>query len=403
MLRRSVPLALIAIVLSVAACDGDEADDPTPVDSAPASEAGGDGVQGASSRLARLSRVGSFDSPTYVASPPGDGRRLFVVEQRGRVVLLVDGKRRSRPFLDVRGDVSCCGERGLLSIAFAPDYADSGRLYLYFTGRNGDIRVQQVRRSRSSPDVADSGTRRDVIRIGHSRFPNHNGGQLQFGRDGMLYVGTGDGGGGGDTLGSGQRLDVLLAKLLRIDPRAGGGYDVPADNPFRGRSGARGEVWSYGLRNPYRFAFDRKTGDLTIGDVGQDKWDEVDFVAAGDGAGRGANFGWNRFEGRERFASGTAPGHVPPVLVSRLHSGGNCALIGGHVVRDRSLEGLYGRYLYGDNCNPTIYSVKLTASGASGRKATGLRVGGLSSFGQDGLGRIYMTSLGGAVYRLVPR
>jgi glucose/arabinose dehydrogenase len=389
--RVLIPLALACV--AIAACDDD----------------GGNGASGstgdqqtsaAASGGVKLSRIGMFAQPTYVTAPKGDRKRLFVVEQEGTIRVLVSRKVRSKPFLDISADVNCCGERGLFSMAFAPDYADSGRFYVYFTGGNGDILVQQFTRS-SNPDVADKGSRREVIRIGHSQFPNHNGGQLQTGPDGMLYLGTGDGGGGGDPFRNGQSLSTLLAKLLRIDPRPGGGYSVPTDNPFRGQGGARGEIWSYGLRNPYRFSFDRKTGALTIGDVGQNSWDEVDFPR---NSGRGANFGWSVFEANDRFRPGSAPGHVKPVIRSQLGtSDGNCALIGGYVVRDSSLKALNGRYVWGDNCNPAIYSAKLTTGGASAKRSTGLRVRSLSSFGEDGLGRVYATSLGGSVYRLVPK
>ncbi|MDQ3934554.1 MAG: PQQ-dependent sugar dehydrogenase [Actinomycetota bacterium] len=392
------PLAVIAIAAALAACNGDESEEPARVDATPMAETTGDDPVRPAQSGVRLSRIGSFDQPTYVTAPPGDESRLFVTEQPGRIRVLVDGRKRSRPFLDIREDVGCCGERGLLSMAFAPDYADSGRFYVYFTARDGDIRVQQFRRSAGNADVADRGSRRNVIRIEHSRYGNHNGGQLQFGPDGMLYLGTGDGGGGGDPLRSGQSLRTLLGKLLRIDPREGGGYDVPGDNPFRGRSGARGEIWAYGLRNPYRFSFDRKGGALALGDVGQNAWDEIDWSR---NRGRGANFGWSVYEANSRFRSGTARGHVRPVLAKRL--GTNCATIGGYVVRDPRLTGLAGRYLHGDNCNPVIYSVRLSSRGASGNRSTGLRLSGLSSFGEDAAGRVYATSLNGGVYRLVQR
>ena len=362
----------------------------------PAAETTGDEPVRPAATKPRLSRIGNFDQPTFVTAPPGDKSRVFVTEQPGRIRVLVNRKLRSRPFLDIRKDVNCCGERGLLSMAFAPDYATSGRFYVYFTRGDGDIVVRQY--TRSSAETASASSGREVIRIEHSRFPNHNGGQLQFGPDGMLYLGTGDGGGAGDTLRSGQNLGTLLGKLLRIDPRPGGGYDVPSDNPFRDRSGARGEVWAYGLRNPYRFSFDRKGGALSIGDVGQNEFDEIDYAATG---GRGANFGWSVFEANARFRDGSAPGHVKPVLPKRLGSNGNCATIGGYVVRDAALTGLTGRYLHADNCNPAIYSVRLSSKGASGNRATGLRLSGLSSFGEDGLGRVYATSLNGGVYRFV--
>jgi glucose/arabinose dehydrogenase len=399
-------LAVLAITAALAACNGDESDDPARVDGTAIAETmeeepqRGSQVEAAQSRGVRLARIGTFDQPTYVTAPPGDKSRVFVTEQPGRIRVLVNRKLRSRAFLDIRRDVNCCGERGLLSMVMDNDYADTGLFYVYFTRGDGDIVVRQYRRSSSNPDVADSGSGREVIRIEHSRYPNHNGGQLQVGRDGMLYLGTGDGGGGGDPLGSGQSLRTLLGKLLRIDPRPGGGYDIPADNPFRDRSGARGEIWAYGLRNPYRFSFDRKGGALTIGDVGQNEFDEIDRPS---GTGRGANFGWNVFEANSRFRDGSAPGHVKPVLVKRLGSGGNCATIGGYVVRDSSLAGLAGRYLHSDNCNPVIYSVRVSSKGASGNRSTGLRLSGVSSFGEDALGRVYVTSLRGGVYRIAPR
>jgi glucose/arabinose dehydrogenase len=219
-------------------------------------------------------------------------------------------------------------------------------------------------------------------------------------------VGTGDGGGGGDQhgrRGNGQDLGSLLGKLLRIDPRASGGrpYTVPSDNPFAGRRGARGEIYSYGLRNPWRFSFDRRTGDLTIGDVGQNAFEEISFVRRG--RGRGANFGWRPYEGRSRYAAGEpAPGHVPPVIV-RSHDDGNCSITGGVVVRDRGLPGLRGRYVFGDFCRGRIESARLSAGRARGVRETSLRVSGLSSFGEDAQGRVYAISLEGPVYRLVPR
>jgi glucose/arabinose dehydrogenase len=393
-------LALLAVVAAIAGCNGDESEPPARVEGTLAAETVEEEPVRPAATKPRLSRVGDFDQPTFVTAPPGDRSRVFVTEQPGRIRVLVNRKLRSRAFLDIRDDVNCCGERGLLSMAFAPDYAKSGRFYVYFTRGDGDIVVRQYTRSAGNADVASGGSGREVIRIEHSRFPNHNGGQLQTGPDGMLYLATGDGGGGGDTLRSGQDLGTLLGKLLRIDPRPGGGYDVPSDNPFRGRSGARGEIWAYGLRNPYRFSFDRKGGALAIGDVGQNQFDEIDYAAK---RGRGANYGWSVFEANARFRDGSAPGHVKPALVKRLGENGNCATIGGYVVRDSSLPALSGRYLHADNCNPTIYSVRLSSKGASGNRSTGLRLSGLSSFGEDALGRVYVTSLRGGVYRLVAR
>lgn len=357
----------------------------------------------AQSRGVRLKRIGRFRSPVFVTSPPGDRRRLFVVEQAGRVRVMVGGRLRGAAFLDIRSQVTAGGEQGLLSLAFAPDYASSGRFYVYFTDRSGDQRVVEYKRA--SGTRADAGSARLVLRMADNEG-NHNGGQLQFGPDRRLYIGTGDGGGGGDehgARGNAQNLGSLLGKLLRIDPVASGGrpYTVPSDNPFVGRNGARGEVYSYGLRNPWRFSFDRDTGDLSIGDVGQDEIEEIDFVRRGKG--RGANFGWRPFEGRSRYAPGeSAPGHVPPVI-TRSHGRGWCSITGGVVVRDPGLPGLRGRYVFGDFCESRILSARLSTGRARSVRATPLRVESLSSFGEDARGRVYAVSLSGPVYRLVPR
>jgi glucose/arabinose dehydrogenase len=244
----------------------------------------------------RLSRIGTFSAPTYVTSPPGDARRLFVVEQGGTIWELRDRRLVRRPFLDLRSDVQAGGERGLLSMAFAPDYARSRRFYVYFTGQDGDVHVQEFRTLAGHPDRADRGSRRELLRLEHSEFPNHNGGQLQFGPDGLLYAGFGDGGGAGDPHGNGQNLGTLYGKIIRIDPARSGGrpYAIPVGNPFRRRGGARPEIYDYGLRNPWRFSFDRATGDMVIADVGQDRIEEVDFAKRSAAAGR--NYGWSAFE-----------------------------------------------------------------------------------------------------------
>jgi glucose/arabinose dehydrogenase len=351
----------------------------------------------------RLRRVGSFDAPVYLTSPPGDRARQFVVEQGGRVRIIRDGRTLGDPFLDISDQVTAGGEQGLLSIAFAPDYRTSGLFYVYFTDEDGDQRIVEYRRR--DADHADPGSARLVLRMPDDES-NHNGGLLLYGPDDLLYVGTGDGGGGGDQHGSrgnAQDLGSLLGKILRIDPRAAGGrpYSVPQDNPFVGRSGARGEVYAYGLRNPWRFSFDRRTGALTIGDVGQGEWEEIDYVARG--RGRGANFGWRPFEGRAQYTPGeSAPGHVQPVIV-RSHGDGNCSITGGVVVRDRNVPALRGRYVFGDFCRGRVESAKLAGGRARGVRNTSLRVSNLSSFGEDAQGRVYVLSLGGPVFRIVPR
>jgi glucose/arabinose dehydrogenase len=348
-----------------------------------------------------LQRIGAFTQPVYLAAAPGVPDRLFVVERTGRIIVLVHGRRRSQPFLDITGKVNASGgEQGLLSVAFAPDYRTSGRFYVYYTDSSNNIRIVQYRRAGSDPDLADASSARAVLTIDHHAETNHNGGQLQFGPEGDLYIGVGDGGSEGDPHNYGQNTSSLLGKLLRIAPLPGGGYAIPAGNPFAKQAGRRPEIWAYGLRNPWRFSFDRVTGDLLIGDVGQNTEEEIDFARRGQGAG--ANYGWSIFEGDRREKQGSAPGAIKPVLVAP-HSAGYCAIIGGYVVRDPALHGLYGRYLFGDNCKAQINSVLLSAGHARQNRASGLSVNSLSAFGQDDAGHIYAVSLGGPVYRLVRR
>jgi glucose/arabinose dehydrogenase len=383
--------ALIAIIAAaiVAACGSETSS--------------GAATVGDPARAARigLQRIGVFSQPVYVAAAPGDSGRLFVIERAGRIVVLVRGRRQARPFLDISGQVnSGGGEQGLLSIAFAPDYKTSGRFYVDYTDDSNDIQIVEYRRARGNPNRADAASARTVLSIYHHTETNHNGGQLQFGPDGDLYVGVGDGGSEGDPRNYGQNTAVLLGKLLRIAPRADGGYTIPAGNPFRNAAARRPEIWAYGLRNPWRFSFDRRTGDLIIGDVGQNTQEEIDFARRGQGAR--ANYGWSVFEGQNRYKPGTAPGAIKPVLVAR-HNDGYCAIIGGYVVRDPALRSLRGRYLFGDNCKPQINSVLLSSGHARDNRATGLSVNSLSAFGQDNAGHIYAVSLAGPVYRLVQR
>jgi glucose/arabinose dehydrogenase len=403
--RFTVGVITLAVVAS---CGGDGAagrptPGPTPTAAGTASSKSESPAGGAARRGVRLRKVGDFDAPVYVTSPPGDRSRQFVVEQGGRVMVIRGGRKLGTPFLDIRDQVTSGGEQGLLSIAFAPSYADSGLFYAYYTDNAGDQRIVEFQRR--DADHADAGSERLVLRMADSES-NHNGGLLLFGPDKLLYAGTGDGGGGGDQhgrRGNAQDLGSLLGKILRIDPRAGGGrpYRVPRGNPFVGRSGARGEIYAYGLRNPWRFSFDRKTGDLAIGDVGQNAWEEIDFKRRGKA--RGANFGWRPFEGRARYTSGeSAPGHVRPVIV-RSHSADNCSITGGVVVRDPRLGRLRGRYLFGDYCKGRIESTRLSPGRARGTRRTSMQVASLSSFGEDAQGRVYVTSLNGPVYRIVPR
>lgn len=353
----------------------------------------------------RLQSVGRFNQPLHVDAPPGDRSRVFVVEQGGTIRIIKGGRRLSQPFLDVSGRITSGGEQGLLGLAFAPDYAESRRFYVHYSAEgDGGTRIVEYRASASNPDIADTGSARLVLEQSQPES-NHNGGPLRFGPDKLLYIGLGDGGGGGDQHGSrgnGQSLSTKLGKILRIDPRQSGSrpYSIPASNPFRTRSGAAPEIYAYGLRNPWRMAFDPVTGALAIADVGQSEIEEINYAARG--RARGANYGWRPFEGRQRFAPGeSAPRHVPPVLQKR-HSDGWCSITGGVFLRDRALgSGLQGRYVYGDFCLGQLRVVQLRSGRATNDRSLGVRrVENLSGFGTDGQGRAYATSLSGPVYRI---
>ena len=392
------------LVLGIAACASQSAagNEERPA----AGEAGWEATSTAAARV-RLLRLGTFAQPTYLTSPPGDRDRRFVTERAGRVRVVLGRRKLRTPFLNITGAVSTEGEGGLLSMAFSPDYARSRLLYVYYVDRSGALRVDRYRRSASNPNRAERGSRRSVITQAHTRG-NHKGGQLQFGADGMLYMGFGDGGGGDDPDDNAQDLGTRLGKLLRIAPKPQGGYRVPRDNPFVARAGARPEIFAYGLRNPYRFSFDRRTGDLALADVGQNAVEEVDFLKASRRARRprgGVNFGWDGFEGRGRNPNGSSPssaGHVPPVL-QRTHGQGFCSITGGYVIRDRSLGSLYGAYVYGDLCDSKLRVARLRPGGARGDRVLGPRVSSLVSFGEDAAGRVYAVSLDGGVFRLARR
>jgi glucose/arabinose dehydrogenase len=371
-MRLVLPL-ITCIVLGAIGCGGsDDASGRVETEAPPIPLGGDTGTASSpaqtSAATVRLRRIGSFDSPTYLTAPPGDKRRLFVVEQAGTIHEVRDGRKLSKPFLDIHSQVQAGGERGLLSMAFAPDYAKSKLYYVYYTGLDGDIHIVEYP------------TRRELLRIEHSTYPNHNGGQLLFGPDGRLYAGTGDGGGGGDPFRNAQNPNRLLGKILR--------FDAARRTP---------QVFAIGLRNPWRFSFDRATNDVTIADVGQNKYEEVDFVKAGTLQGK--NFGWSAYEGFHTYYGGSVANYVKPVIETS-HSQGNCSITGGYIVRDRSVKALYGRYVYGDYCNPQLRWAKLRAGRATARGTLGLRVAALTSFGEDARGRVYALSQNGPVYRL---
>jgi glucose/arabinose dehydrogenase len=333
----------------------------------------------------KLKRIGRFHQPTYVTSAPGIAG-VFVVERGGRIRLIQGRKRRT--FTNIPG-ISTGGERGLLSVAFAPDYASSRLLYVYFTDGSGDIEIAELHADADGLH-ANPGTLRAIVIVPHPNHSNHNGGQLQFGPDGMLYAGTGDGGGAGDQPDNAQNPNSRLGKLLRIDPSSGAVA-----------------IYSIGLRNPYRFSFDLVSDPaqprIAIGDVGQDQFEEIDYLPLASASG--ANFGWNDFEGFAPFSGAhppTAVGTVKPIKTYGI-SGAACAIIGGYVVRDARLRPLFHRYVYGDFCTGKVRSLVPGLGGARKDRATGVRVRDLSSFGESADGTLYATSLDGPVYRFVRR
>ncbi len=391
----------VACLAAFSGCNG--GDDERTVATEPATDSRtqpGTPAETSARRPVRLLLLGRFDQPTYIAAPRGD-RRRFVVEREGRIRVVRRGHVLRRPFLDISGRVTTGGESGLLSMAFARDYSSSRRFWVYYTDNDGFIQIDQFRASAGNPNRAAPGSRRSVLRVPHHRF-NHKGGQLQVGPDGMLYAGFGDGGAGGDPDENAQNLGRMLGKLIRIDPKPNGGYRIPPDNPVRNRSDALPEIYAYGVRNPYRFSFDRRTGSLTIGDVGQDEIEEIDFIHGRSGGRQprgGYNFGWDSFEGRNRYEAGPAPGHIPPVL-QHTHSSGFCSITGGYVLRDRSLgRGWLGQYVYGDLCDGTLRLSRLRRPSARSHP-TRMKVKTLVSFGEDGRGRVYAVSLDGPIYRI---
>jgi glucose/arabinose dehydrogenase len=353
----------------------------------PTAEPGGD----LSNVHIELSRIATLDQPLAMAVRTGDDA-LYVAEKGGVIVAIRNGNVDPTPVLDISGDVSGGGEQGLLGLAFSPDGAF---LYVNYTDTGGDTQVVEYAFGDSG---AVKGSRRPVLSI-HQPFSNHNGGNLVFGPDGFLYIGMGDGGSQGDPNRNGQNLGVLLAKMLRIDPRPfqGAPYSVPSDNPFVGRAGARPEIWAYGVRNPWRFSFDRETGDLWIGDVGGSDREEVDFQPAGQG---GQNYGWNLMEGTLPRSDNLPAGMTLPIY-DYDHSDGRCVVTGGYVYRGSAIPALYGAYLFVDFCQGQLMGLREVGGVRKQVLALGPSVDEVASFGQDQNGELYMLSLAGDVFRIV--
>ena len=345
----------------------------------------------------RLETVGTFEQPVWVAVAPGDTEHLFVVQKAGKVVVADRAGRTSpTPLLDLTGKVSMGGEQGLLSVAFSPRYQTDHLVYANYTDTSGDSHIVEYQVNGLAVDPA---SRRELLFVDQP-YANHNGGLLVFDRTGMLLIGLGDGGGGGDPQKRAQNLGDLLGKILRVDAR-GRPYAIPKDNPFVARSGARGEVWAYGLRNPWRFAFDSVDNALFVGDVGQDKIEELDVVPAGQQSG--ANYGWARFEGRTTYNANRPLTNAGPLIDPVLtypHSSGGCSITGGEVYRGAAMPALQGTYIYGDFCQGNLLGLR---KGSSQPVALGLHVDALASFGKDADGELLVLSLAGTVSRLAPR
>jgi glucose/arabinose dehydrogenase len=436
--RRQIETALAGVLAAITAAIG----------------LAGHGEQRLGPKFLTLKRIGRFKEPVFLSQPPGSANLLYIVEKAGKVVVLKDGDEQKRPFLDLRGKVKDDGEggeQGLLSIAFSPDYQESGLSYVAYTDHRNALRIVEYRHRPGDELRADKATGRLVLRIPEPTT-KHHGGLLLFGPDEYLYVGSGDGGPSGDPGNVAQNRRLLLGKLLRIDPgtravaseepkpapkpkrganqgkaRKQGGsrgklrkrtapaaYTVPRDNPFVGRPG-RDEIFAYGLRNPWRFSFDRATGNLTIGDVGDGRFEEVDILPRLKA--RGANFGWSAFEGNYRLKPGIVSRDrtVSPVLA--YPHGPGCAVIGGYVARDPRLSRIAGRevtgrYIFGDYCTGRLFAFRFTPTGRGKERSFRFRVPNLTSFAEDRDGRIYvLQQVGpvrdgihtpGAVYRLDP-
>ncbi len=377
---------LTAVVLLLSACgsgsDSNSGNMPSPVSSG-------------TPALKLETIISGLSSPLYVASPPGD-TRLFVVEQGGRIRVAKNGVLVPAPFLNVSQKISTGGERGLLGMAFDPNYASSGYFFVYFTATNGDIAVERYQASANKPDLADAEST-PVISIPHQQFSNHNGGQLAFGPDGYLYIGTGDGGGGGDTLGSGQNGRSLLGKVLRLDVSSLP-YKIPPTNPYVASSSRAPEIWAYGLRNPWRFSFDAPSEKLFIGDVGQDAREEINVAEM---TAAGLNYGWNITEGMIcHIPSACDKTGITLPAIDHAHPNAE-SITGGYVYRGSKIPELQGTYIYGDFINGWVKSF-IYANGAATEQKDwpALQTPSLASFGVDSAGEMYIVSLQGTIYRI---
>jgi glucose/arabinose dehydrogenase len=397
----------VAVVLG-AACSGSDDDpeseprdqgEPTTT-TAPLDRS--EGAPDAQSRLdaadVTLTPIAELTDPTALAVRPGDDT-LYVAEQIGRVRAVRDGSLVDAPFLDLTDGVRAGGEQGLLGIAFSPE---GDKLYAHYSNSEGDNQIDEFA---MEGRTVDRGSQREVITV-EGLQPNHNGGQIAFGPDGLLYIGYGDGGGAGDQgdghapEGNGQSLDTLLGKIVRIDPQPSGDrpYTIPADNPFAD-GGGDAEIWAYGLRNPWRFSWDRETDDLWIGDVGQNAWEEIDFVPGGEGAG--ANFGWPQVEANAEFRGAPPGGHAGPIL-DLSHDDGHCSVISGYVYRGANIPELEGAHLFSDYCNTQIRAIVEEDGQVVADRTLLAGPDLITAFGEDNDGELYVLSQRSGLLRLDP-
>jgi glucose/arabinose dehydrogenase len=392
-------LACLALLAGCGKSDGTPDPGPTPT---PGPTCGAGTPLEGTPPLTSQRVLAGLSAPLDLEAPRGDANRLFIVSQTGRILILRGGALVTTPFLDISDRISASGEQGLLGLAFHPRFLENGRFFVNYVDRSGDSHIAEFR---ASGDVADPGTERTLLRVDQP-FSNHNGGGLEFGNDGLLYIALGDGGSAGDPQNNAQSLTTLLGKLLRIDVDAQQPYGIPGDNPFVATPGLRREIWAYGLRNPWRFAFDRATGDLFIGDVGQGEREEIDVGF--ETRGGGENYGWRVTEGTRcynpAFNCGTA-GITFPVV--EYDHGVGCSVTGGVVYRGCRLPGYAGTYFYGDFCSGRIRSFRLASGQATDQRewtdSVGRGIDKISSFGVDNDGEIYILDYAdGELYKIVP-
>lgn len=350
-----------------------------------------------------------MSSPDYVTGAGDGSGRLFIVEQVGRIRVVKNGVMLARPFLDIRSLVASGGERGLLSVAFHPDFKTNGVFVVDYTRSSniaanvGDTVIARYRVTPPTSDVADRASGQTFMSIDQPQA-NHNGGLVKFGPDRMLYIGMGDGGNGGDSgpghapQGNGQSLTTVLGKILRVEVDATGRYKIPADNPNLG-SLAKPEIWAYGLRNPWRFSFDRATGDLWIADVGQNAWEEVDFQPSASKGG--INYGWPVWEATHPYRGGATAGPDTKPIAEYSHAGGRCSVTGGYVYRGTKIPALAGFYVFGDYCSGGLSTI-VRFQGKWRLSLLRDTPYAISSFGEDDAGELYLVDHNGAVYRFDP-